>query len=33
MLKNRYIILGSNSFLGKEIAKFLIKKKKNSYKC
>jgi nucleoside-diphosphate-sugar epimerase len=27
MLKNRYIILGSNSFLGKEIAKSLIKKK------
>ena len=28
MLKSRYVILGSNSFIGKELAKLLIKKKK-----
>ena len=28
MLKNRYVILGSNSFIGKELAKLLIQKKK-----
>ena len=28
MLKNRYVILGSNSFIGKELAKLLIQKKR-----
>ena len=28
MLKSRYVILGSNSFIGKELARLLIKKKK-----
>ena len=32
MLKNRYVILGSNSFIGKELAKLLIQKKESS-KC
>ena len=30
MLKSRYVILGSNSFIGKELAKLLIKKKKKT---